>query len=258
MYDNYDLSCFDKEEEIYTIALNLDTRNLDSKLIIKEEHKNIFVRGIFDRYGNVSRETFINNNLICELYFTYQINNSIFELIKNFHNIKCDIENNYIVYKDKNAFDFLSKIYDNSDARFRNEYNYKVYLEWNECITIPVCKFIKKDENALIPIKNRASEIGYNLTIIKKIENINNRTSIYDTGIQVFPQFGFYNKIIPKNCIIKSGYIFNGFSEDDTLKIILTKIDDIVKEIELPFECCYLILEKHFHYLIEEEILSLK
>lgn len=256
----YDLSCIEKEEEIYNIALNLDTRNLDSKLIINEKNKHIFARAIFDRYGTVGKQTFINNNLICELYFVYKINDSIFELMKNFDNIKCDIENNYIVYTDKNAFDFLSKIYDNSDARCRYEYNYKAYLDWNECITIPVCKFIKKDINAITPTKNRASEIGYNLTIIEKIKSVNNKTFVYDTGLKVFPQFGFYFKIIPKNCIIESGYIFNDFYsyDDDTLKIILTKIDDDINEIKLPFECCYLIIEKHIHYLIEEEILSLK
>ena len=159
-----------------------------------------------------------------------------------------------------NAKDFLYNIYFKSDARYRDKNMYKKYIEIMtfENKQIPFCKFIKERDDAVIPNKNRASDVGYDLTIIKKIKDISIKTIMYDTFIKVQPCFGYYTKIVPMNSLCESGYIFTNSiciidpNYKETLKIVLTKIDETLPDLELPFKCCKLIMEKVIHYEMEE------
>ena len=257
--NNYDFTNFNREDEIYENAIKLDVFLTDKELLINDEHKSIFVRAIFDRFGSVTRKTYMNDEFRCHFYFKrFPINLSIIKLITTFYDIKCEYGNVTISYSDYNSLDFLSKIYDNSDSRYRNNENYNNYTDWICKKTIPICKFLKKSLNAIVPTKDRASDVGYDLTIIEKVKNIGSKTAMYDTGIIVSPPFGFYTKIVPRSSLTKSGYILtNSMGIIDgtyrgTLKICLTKIDDKIEDLKLPFKCCQLILEKHTHYLTEE------
>ena len=77
-------------------------------------------------------------------------------------------------------------------------------------------------------------------------------------SLTVSPQFGFYTKIVPRSSITKSGYILTNSvgiidgTYRDTLKICLTKINNDMPDLILPFKCCQLIIEPHIHYLIKE------
>ena len=79
-----------------------------------------------------------------------------------------------------------------------------------------------------------------------------------DTGIIAESPYGYYTEIVPRSSIIKSGYILSnsvgiidmGFT--GSLKICLTKIDDSLPDLKLPFCCAQLILRKHIHYISEE------
>ena len=81
---------------------------------------------------------------------------------------------------------------------------------------------------------------------------------MYDTGIIVQPDFGYYTKIVPRSSLVKSGYILkNSIGIIDgsylgTLKIALTKIDDTLPDLTLPFCCCQLILDRFYHSELEE------
>jgi dUTP pyrophosphatase len=259
MESNYDFTNFNKESEIYENALALDIFLDEKELMINDESKSVFVRAIFDRFGSVCRKTYLNDEFRCHFYFKRSpVNLSIIKLITTFGNIKCEYGNVTISYSDYNSLDFLSKIYDNSDSRYRNSENYNNYMHWVCKKTIPVCKFVKTSPYAVIPQKDRASDVGYDLTIIEKVKNIGSKTAMYDTGIVVSPPFGFYTKIVPRSSLTKSGYILtNSMGIIDgtyrgTLKICLSKIDDKIEDLKLPFKCCQLILEKHMHYLTEE------
>jgi len=259
MESNYDFTNFRREDEIYENALVLDIFLMDRELMINDEGKTVFVRAIFDRFGGVARKTYLNDEFRCHFYFKRSpVNISILKLITTFHDIKCEHGNVTISYSDYNSLDFLSKIYDNSDSRYRNIENYNNYMDWICKKTIPVCKFVKTSPDAVAPKKDRASDVGYDLTIIEKVKNIGSKTAMYDTGIIVSPPFGFYSKIVPRSSLTKSGYILtNSMGIIDgtyrgTLKICLSKIDDKIEDLKLPFKCCQLILEKHTHYLTEE------
>ncbi len=230
----------------------------------KENNKNIkenllsliFLRGFFEKNGYISKRTLINKNL--DIVFKYD--DFILELLSNlkFSFVK---DGDFLIFYNYNALDFLSKIYDNSDARFRDNEYYEKYINWTTLgldEKIPNCLFYKADEKAILPQKERASDVGYDLTIIKEVKKIGQKTTLYDTGIIVAPDFGYYTKIVPRSSIIKSGYMLTNSTGiiDGTyrgnLMICLTKIDDSMPDLELPFRCCQLILDRSLHYTAEE------
>jgi deoxyuridine 5'-triphosphate nucleotidohydrolase len=262
MTETYDFSKFSSELDIYTNGTKLDLFDKDKEIIIDDKYIHILVRSIFDgKYGQINLNNDLNDKLVCSFMFNAVINKSIFNIIKNFYDIKYDeIGNTYIEYYNYNALDLLSKIYDNSDARCRNLIKYNRYLKWinGSRTTIPYCDFSSVKVDAVIPSKTRASDVGYDLTIIEKVKDFSPKIAMYDTGIIVSPQFGFYTKIVPRSSIIKSGYMLtNSMGIIDgtyrgTLKICLTKIDDTIPDLTLPFKCCQLILEPHYHYSLNE------
>ena len=101
-------------------------------------------------------------------------------------------------------------------------------------------KFCKHDVNAVIPTLANKDEIGFDLTVISKIKDINKNTSMYETGISVQPPEGYYFEIVPRSSLSKTGYILtNSIGIIDptyrgTLKIVLTKVCDDAPEFELP------------------------
>jgi dUTP pyrophosphatase len=248
------------EMDIYNIGLNYKI-NYD-QAFKNEKEWYIFVRGIFDKIGSITSKTFLNSQLICSLDFKNYKKEDIQNILnKTINNLKYEINENFINIYNYNAFDFLSKIYDNSDARYRNEELYKKYIKWATFgldNKIPGCKFLKVEENAIIPSKERASDVGLDLTIISKVKDISKKTAMYDTGIIVAPDFGYYTKIVPRSSIIKSGYMLTnsiGIIDNTyrgSLKICLTKIDDSLPDLTLPFKCCQLIIDRSIHYTAEE------
>jgi len=248
------------EMDIYNIGLNYKINFIQAFTSQKDWY--IFVRGIFDKIGNLNSKTVLNSELICTLCFKdFEKDDIEFILNKTINNLKYDIEGNYINIYNYNAFDFLSKIYDNSDGRYRNSEMYKRYVSWATFgldDKIPNCKFFKVDEKAILPSKERASDVGLDLTIISKVKDISKKISMYDTGIIVSPSFGYYTKIVPRSSIIKSGYMLSnsiGIIDNTyrgTLKICLTKIDDSLPDLKLPFKCCQLIIDRSIHYTADE------
>ena len=81
---------------------------------------------------------------------------------------------------------------------------------------------------------------------------------MYDTGLIVAPDFGYYTKIVPRSSIIKYGYILTNStciidpSYRGTLKICLTKVDDSLPNIKLPCKIAQLIIDRSIHYNLEK------
>mgnify|MGYP001413104252 FL=1 len=115
---------------------------------------------------------------------------------------------------------------------------------------IKIVKFKKHDPNAVIPKKAGKHEVGFDLTCIKLKKKIGEKTSMFDTGISVQPPNGYYTEIIPRSSIVKTGYILSnntGIIDPTyrgTLKICLTKIDDTLPDLKLPFVKFQLVLRK--------------
>jgi len=250
------------ERELYEIGLDIDNKYDLIKDKCLEKWWNIIYRGIFDRFGSIDVRNKINSELNC--YITIISDNNIYKEIINNLNYEitynsCNQKEIYIKIQNKNAFNFLNYIYDNSDARYRNNKLYSIYEDWimfgyNIC-SIPILNILLTDKDSIKPYKNKASDMGYDLTIIKEKKRLNSKTIIYDTCMKIQHDFGFYIKLIPNTSLIESGYILNNIIEDnlnenETLKVILTKIDDKQTDIVLPFCCCKMILERKLYYNI--------
>lgn len=223
-----------------------------------------FVRNVFNELGSISKKTVLNSDLVVSIDVR-QLDSEIIEFVMNFREIKCELapihhRRKSIFYKNHNALDFLSAIYSTTDARFRNERLYKQYLEclFNPESSLPVCKFIKTSDTAVIPSKCRMSDVGYDLTAVSKVKDINSTTVMLETGIIVSPPLNYFSKIYPRSSLVKSGYMLANSvgiidaTYRDTLKICLVKVNPDAPEITFPFKCCQLIFEKQVHMEMEE------
>jgi len=202
-----------------------------------------FIRGVYE--SNFQDKIEITDNI---KYILNDIISFIFNDIK-FNIISIDniadvliIKNNF--YKNK----FINKIYNNNDLTLLTPFSkYHMIFETNNK---PNIKVIKTDTNAIIPSKAFPEDAGYDLTIIKKIKDFNSKTTLYDTGIKIEIDEGYYTEIVPRSSISKFGYILaNNIGIIDNnyrgnLMIALTKIADDAPDIVLPFKCCQLIVRK--------------
>jgi len=227
----------------------------------------IYFRGFFEQYGNISRITSINNVLTCEIMNKNKKN--IIKNIKDFFKLKTtffDKENGYICYSGSQALNFLFRLYNDSDARLRKEEYFRIFLIWinfkSSFFHLPKCKIIKTSPLSIIPKRINFTDIGYDIHIVKKICSIDNNTSIYDTGLIILPDINYFAKIVCKTSLIENGYILNScpvieHDENDTsLKIYLTKINDSISDLKLPFSFGKLILETQIYFdCLDEEII---
>ena len=216
-----------------------------------------YIRGVFEYYfGTITPKTKNNQNLSVSITAD---SNIIDYIINNMKRITyTTLSDQYVEYQGLNALEFLHCIYKNSDERYRSTSNYEKYLDWTlkPELEVPIVFFEKNDDTAVIPTKHRISDVGYDLTITKVLKVYGSKITMFDTGIKVKPPIGYYTKIVPRSSLIKSGYILSNSvgiidsGYQDTLKICLTKIDDSLPDLELPFTCCQLILEKLHHFEI--------
>jgi hypothetical protein len=95
------------------------------------------------------------------------------------------------------------------------------------------------NDNACIPIipkKAYPSDVGYDLTLIRHVKNINSVTDMYDSGISVTVPLPI--------CIIDPSYT-------GTLRVVLTKVVPDADPISLPFARFQLIPRKLYSFVTE-------
>jgi len=275
--------------DYYQIGKNylISCEKLDLNLLIQNNNLINFLRGYVELNSELTKLDVYNfkatDEVIFNIYFTLN-DIKIAECIKDKYDIVCnlikikftkrDIKYNYTLqYKFVNVLDILSKIYypgipeSEVDTELYKEYstlsNYQhIYYDFeNDNINyrLPKCNFILNHINAIVPTKKNASDIGYDLTIIKTHKRISDNIIMYDTGIQVKPQYGYYFEIAPRSSLSKSGYILANSigiidpSYSGNLYIVLIKIDDSLPDLELPFKCCQLILRNAIHYELHND-----
>lgn len=212
-----------------------------------------FLKGIFDGYGITGFSSENGNKYpICFISVT---NDTILNLFIEYFNIDCEKEKQKIIYKGINCFDFLSKLYENTiqNRLYLSNFDFYCHLFQTKFSKIPTAKFFKTRKDAIIPFKPRASDVGWDLTIIDEVKKYGEKITMYETGIKVVPPYGYYFQIVPRSSLIKSGYMLTnsvGIIDPSflgSLKVVLTKIDDTLPNLKLPFRCVQLILVKHEH-----------
>lgn len=118
-------------------------------------------------------------------------------------------------------------------------------------------KFKKTLPEAVIPYKHD-TDAGLDVVVIKKIKEDKYGTIVYDTGIQVQTECGYYTELVGRSSLIKKGWqLANcvGIIDEDyrgNLLVCLTKLHPDAEELELPNRVCQLLVRKRIMYDIEE------
>lgn len=224
--------------------------SLNKLMSFTDDQKKAFMRGLYE-YSHLMNENDCNNGDLT-LIRPPIFNDDLLTEILDFINIPYVRLPNKIIFKyGCSSVDFLGYLYSNIDNRYSIQ-------SANYTNLIPNCYFIRTDENAVIPTKANWSDVGYDLSIIKKVKDFNSKTALYDTGIKIQLDFGYYAEIVPRSSISKSGYILSnniGIIDNSyrgNLFIALTKIADDAIEIEYPFKCCQLIFKKQLYINMKE------
>lgn len=116
--------------------------------------------------------------------------------------------------------------------------------------------YTKLSELAVCPSKSRASDSGYDLTLISVIKQVGDVT-FYGTGITVKPPTGFYLDLVPRSSLSKQGYMLanNTGIIDNTYRgeiiVALRKFDGF-KDLELPAKVVQIIPRKRYHFDVVE------
>lgn len=170
--------------------------------------------------------------------------------IGDFSKIPYNIHDHNIIFYGTNCIDFLSKVYEIQN-KYRVERKYETFCQWLSWL--PECFVYKTDVNAVLPSKHKGSDVGYDLTVIKEAKKLGNLVTLYDTGIKIKVQNGYYGEVVPRSSLSKSGYMLANCvgiidpSYNGNIFIALIKIDENAPDIELPFRCCQLIIRPQVH-----------
>lgn len=125
------------------------------------------------------------------------------------------------------------------------------------CQDCPLVQFIRTDPAAVTPTRGSELAIGYDLTAIKVYKVVDEKTTLYDTGLSVLPPNGYYIEIVARSSIIKTGYVLAnsvGIIDPDyrgNLLIALTKVNPAAPDLTLPFTRCQVVLRKAEWFNVE-------
>lgn len=202
-----------------------------------------FIRGYFECSGFIQLSP-----PVCNMPF--------YESIQEFVAIPSRKWNNDLEFRDTNAIDFLGKIYEQAGT-CRVEREYKLYTSLLQpkppiCI-LPHCQVYKTSPDAILPSKNKTSDVGYDLSIIRKEKELLNNVVLYDTGIKIRVKNGIYAEVVPRSSLSKSGYMLANSigiidpSYNGRILVALVKIDPTAPDLQLPFRCCQLIFRNQVH-----------
>lgn len=172
-----------------------------------------FVRGVFDGDGCVSAPACMGSPRadICSSSDAMRTG------IREFCKIPCsEYGGDRLEWCGNRALDFMAKIYDGAKPTLRLMRKYERYLEWTSWVPSlsgknggkPHVSFrwARTVPNAPAPFKERASDSGWDLTILEKVNQVGD-VEFYTTGIKVQPDFGWYFQLVPRSSITKTGYM---------------------------------------------------
>jgi deoxyuridine 5'-triphosphate nucleotidohydrolase len=235
-----------------------------------------FIRGFTDSFFNYYKKKFHTKNRLPisfssfflkyykHSFIVFSENKSVLDFILSVipnGNIYMYGNIYYLKYSANNALDFLHTLYRQTkerDIKSSFQIIYSKFCLSEEKTNIDSFLFVKTDPMACDPEKVRASDSGYDLTLLRKIKTVGN-VEFYDTCIQVEPPFGYYFDLVGRSSISKSGYILaNSFGVIDrtyrgNIIVPLIKIDKNANDLILPNRLVQ-IIPRHIIHLHPLEI----
>ena len=224
--------------------------------LLKDTLKWVFIRGVFDANGTIIEYT-PGTSPECSISSESSV---LLHDIKLFTKIPCTLGENQIHFQGSNCIDFLGKVYENVDGVCLDR-KYNIFIDWltsTRCYElnkgmnkrIPECYVYKSNPNAIFPTKAKPSDVGYDLSVIKKEKTFMSNVTLYDTGIRLRVNHGLYAEIVPRSSLSKSGYMLANStgiidpSYNGNLFVALVKINPDAPDITFPFKCCQIIFRK--------------
>lgn len=249
------LDLIDNVEKAYQISVN--SKDLNSKIVVAIFEKLntpllkwSFIQGYLETFGSIDVD-----HVFVILSSTMP---ELLETIADFVTIPYLLKNQQLVYTDINAIDFLGHVY-HDQCIIMNRSFYTSYLKiLTGKPSIGKCLVYRTCPEAILPSKSRISDVGYDLSIIRKVKPLNNIVTLYDTGLKIRVPHGYYTEIVPRSSLSKSGYVMANSigiidrSYNGNLFIALARIDESAPEIKFPFRCCQLIFKKQYHLQLQE------
>lgn len=232
--------------------------------LYSDELRWAFLRGYFDGDGHVglkkSRFPYPRCSISSDSI-------SMLNSIKEFTGNPAKIVKNQIEWYGTSALDFLHKLYVN--AKFYLQRKQNMYCDISTWVpgligagnfgNIDKMIWCKADKMAVAPFKSRASDSGYDLTIIKKLKNDGlGVVEFFDTGIKIMPPFGYYYDLVARSSLAKTGYILpNSIGVIDraytgTILVPLIRLDHSFPPIKLPARIVQIILRPIIHIDLHE------
>lgn len=115
---------------------------------------------------------------------------------------------------------------------------------------LPGIKIAKIYPEAVIPTKAHPSDSGFDLTITKIEKVIGPNLTLYNTGIRLAPDSGYYVDLVARSSLMKSGYMLaNNIGIIDNhyrgpIMVALLKFDLTKPDLELPMRVAQMIPRK--------------
>ena len=104
--------------------------------------------------------------------------------------------------------------------------------------------------NSVMPTRVHEDDIGFDVIIIDVFKVINDSITMYETGIAVKPDDGYYVEVVPRSSFSKTGYLLaNSIGIIDpnyrgTIKIAVIKVDKNMPDLPIPYKGFQLIVRK--------------
>lgn len=214
-----------------------------------------FLRGFFDGTGTIHEKLHEDEEPCCHIYSGSP---NMLRGISVFSRIPAYLTNDetMLVFTGTNALDFLGNIYERKYSHPCLREKHTQYLEWVQ--PRPWCEVFRVDKGAILPSREKVSDVGFDLTILRPVKKLGAWTTLYDTGIRINLQHGYYAEVYPRSSLSKSGYMLANSigvidpSYRNNIFIALTKVDMDAPDLVLPFRCCQMIVKKQIHCQIVE------
>jgi dUTP pyrophosphatase len=222
-----------------------------------DELKWAFLRGFFDADGSVNSVEGNKSYPVCNLTSKSA---EFLETVRAFCGIPCSHYGMCLEWSGNNALDLLAKLYENAEiALDRNCEQFWFWSTWVPGLNGRgnsgkefAFQWMRTRADAVAPSKTRASDSGYDLTILEPVKAFGNVT-LYTTGIKVRPSYGWYLDVVPRSSISKTGYMLaNSVGIIDRtytgeILIALVKVDPEAPDIKTPIKIAQMIPRPIIH-----------
>ena len=221
-----------------------------------------FARGYFDGDGSVHHPSKHRRSPRCSLSTSSPFIKEAF--LRHFSETHPKIYADNIEWNGSNALDFLGTLYDNASISLtRKKEKYEDWAMWVPALTGPgrwgrdnLLRWTKSIDSAVPPVKHRVSDSGYDLTLIELKKKVG-IVEIYDTGIKIQPEYGWYFMVLPRSSMYKTGYIIANSmgvinrSYTGSILVAICKISPDTPDLELPARIVQMIPFPIVHFQLE-------